>query len=123
MPDLSEGMKTRAQELGRMIGQAEEYKAMSRAREALSGDRDSVTRLNRLGELEREISVALQQGAEPSEAVQQEYEKLFQELQVSPLYQALAAAQSNFDKVLMRVNEEIGRGIEAGAQSRIILPS
>ena len=123
MADLSEGMKQRAQDLGRLIGQAEEYKALSRAREQVSKDQGSVTQLNRLGELEREISQALQQGQEPSQAQQEEYEKLFESLQASPLYQALVAAQSNFDKVLMRVNEEIGRGIEAGAQSRIILPS
>ena len=123
MAELTEGMKSRAQDLGRLIGQSEEYKALSRSREALSNDKSAVGRLNRLSELEREISIALQQGAEPAEAIQQEYERLFQELQVSPLYQALAVAQSNFDKVLMRVNEEIGKGIEAGAQSRIILPS
>src|SRR5690349_6677185 len=114
-------MKTRAQELGRLIGQSDEYKAMSRARESISKDEPSVGRLSKLSELEREIQNALQQGAEPAEAIQQEYERLFGELQVSPLYQALAAAQSNFDKVLMRVNEEIGRGIEMGSQSRIIL--
>ncbi len=123
MADLSEGMKTRAQELGRLIGQADEYKALSKAREQLSADRGSVAQLNRLSELEREISHALQQGQEPSQEQQEEYEKLFQELQVSSYYQALVAAQSNFDKILMRVNEEIGKGIEAGAQSRIILPS
>ncbi len=121
MADLSEGMKTRAQELGRLIGQSDEYKAMSRARESISKDEPSVGRLSKLSELEREIQNALQQGAEPAEAIQQEYERLFGELQVSPLYQSLAAAQSNFDKVLMRVNEEIGRGIEMGSQSRIIL--
>jgi hypothetical protein len=38
-----------------------------------------------------------------------------------PGYQALAAAQSNFDRLMMRVNEEIAKGIEAGEQSRIIL--
>lgn len=121
MADLNESMKTRAQELGRQIGQADEYKALTRAREGLSADSASVSRLNKLSELEREISMALQQGQEPPEAIQQEYETLFEQLQTSPLYQSLAAAQSNFDKVLMRVNEEIGRGIETGAQSRIIL--
>ncbi|MEO5510308.1 MAG: YlbF family regulator [Longimicrobiales bacterium] len=119
--DLNEGMKTRAQDLGRQIGQTDEYKALARAREAISSDKACVSRLNKLSELEREISSSLQQGVEPAEAIQQEYETLFQELQTSPLYQALAAGQSNFDKTLMRVNEEIGRGIELGAQSRIIL--
>jgi hypothetical protein len=31
------------------------------------------------------------------------------ELQSSPVYQGLVAAQSNFDKLLTRVNEEISR--------------
>ncbi len=119
--DLNEGTKKRAQDLGRQIGQSDEYKAMSRAREAISGDKACVSRLNKLSELEREISNSLQQGAEPPEAIQQEYENLFGELQASPLYQAMVAAQSNFDKILMQVNEEIGKGIELGAQSRIIL--
>jgi hypothetical protein len=35
----------------------------------------------------------------------------------------MVAAQSNFDKLLTRVNDEISRGMEMGAQSRIILPS
>jgi cell fate (sporulation/competence/biofilm development) regulator YlbF (YheA/YmcA/DUF963 family) len=119
--DLSEGMKTRAHDLGRLIGQADEYKALSRARDNVSADRESVERLTRLNVLEHEISTALQQGTDPSEAAQQEYESVFESLQGSSLYQALVAAQSNFDKVLMRVNEEIGQGIEAGAKSRIIL--
>ena len=45
----------------------------------------------------------------------------FGTLQASAAYQGLVAAQSNFDKLLQRVNEEIGKGIEAGSQSRIIL--
>jgi cell fate (sporulation/competence/biofilm development) regulator YlbF (YheA/YmcA/DUF963 family) len=121
MANLSEGMVTRAQELGRLIGQSDEYKALVRAREGLSGDSASVSKLNKLSELERSISQSLQQGQEPPEAIQQEYETLFSQLQTSPLYQGLAAAQSNFDKILMAVNEEIGKGIEMGAQSRIIL--
>ena len=39
------------------------------------------------------------------------------------MYQSLVASQSNFEKLLARVNEEIGKGMEMGAQSRIILPS
>ncbi len=33
------------------------------------------------------------------------------------------AAQTNFDKVLRRGNETIGKGMEEGAQRRIILSS
>lgn len=123
MADISESIRERSQELGRAIGQTEEYKALGRARQQISDDREAVQRMNRLSELEQEVSQALHRGQEPAAAVQEEYERLFNELQASPSYQGLVAAQSNFDKILMRVNEEIGRGIESGSRSRIILPS
>ena len=120
---MEEGILERARELGRVIGQTQEYKTLQRAREGLSGDREAVSLMNRLGELEAEITRALQRGEEPPEATQLSYEEAFGKLQASSLYQALVAAQSNFEKVLGRVNEEIGKGMEAGSQSRIILPS
>jgi len=44
-----------------------------------------------------------------------------QELQGMTVYQGMVAAQSNFDRLMKRINEEIGKGIEAGEKSRIIL--
>ncbi|HSJ14019.1 MAG TPA: YlbF family regulator [Longimicrobiales bacterium] len=123
MAEISDSIRERAQELGRVIGQSDEYKALGRARERINDDRETVQRLSRLGELEREVTVALQSGQEPSPEVREEYERLFDELQGSIVYQGLVAAQSNFDKILMRVNEEIERGMESGVRSRIILPS
>jgi hypothetical protein len=79
--------------------------------------------MNRLDSLEHEVATALHSGQEPPEALKAQYEQLFNELQALPAYQGLVAAQSNFDKLLAQVNEEISRGVEAGAQSRIILPS
>ncbi|HEX6308866.1 MAG TPA: YlbF family regulator [Longimicrobiales bacterium] len=120
---MTDGMKERAQDLGRLLGQSDEYKALGRARQRLTDDGEAVTAMRRLDELEREIAAALHNGQEPGEAVKEEYERVFGTLQSSPLYQGLVAAQSNFDKLLARVNEEISRGMEQGAQSRIILPS
>ena len=51
-----------------------------------------------------------------------EYEQKFGEVQSRMEYQSLVAAQSNFDKILARVNEEISKGMATAAQSRIILP-
>ena len=116
-----EGVSEKAKELGRLIGQTEEYKALQRARERFSEDRDAVTRVNRLAELEAMVSEALQRGVEPTEEIRNEYEQIFGELQASPVYQGMVAGQSNFDRVLQRVNEDISKGIEAGAASRIIL--
>ena len=118
---MSEGMTERARELGRILGQSEEYKALGRARQRLDEDRDAVAAVNKLAELEGEIAATLRAGQEPSQEAQQAYEASFGTLQGSAAYQGLVAAQSAFDKLLAKVNEEIGKGIEAGAQSRIIL--
>ena len=106
-----------------MLGQSDEYKALSRARERLTDDREAVAAMNRLDALEHEVGVALHAGSEPADHVKTEYEQVFSQLQAMAVYQGMIAAQSNFDKLLARVNEEISRGMEAGAQSRIILPS
>jgi cell fate (sporulation/competence/biofilm development) regulator YlbF (YheA/YmcA/DUF963 family) len=120
---MTDGMKERAHELGRMLGQSDEYKAVTRARQRLTEDQEAVARMQRLDVLEREIAAYLQNNMEPEGSQQEEYERVFVELQGMAVYQGFVAAQSNFDKLLTRMNEEISRGIEAGAQSRIILPS
>lgn len=113
----------KARELGRLLGQTEEYRALQRARQRIGEDREANELIQRLSVLEVQITQALQRGETPSEALQAEYEQVFDELQASPAYQQFVAGQANFDRLLARVNEEIGKGIEAGAQSRIILPS
>ena len=120
---MQEATYEKARDLGRLIGQTDEYKALQRARDRISDDREVVTLLNRLGELEQEIGRSLQRGEAPTNAIREEYDDLVSRLQASPVYQSLVAAQANFDKILTRVNEEIGKGMEAAAQSRIILPS
>jgi cell fate (sporulation/competence/biofilm development) regulator YlbF (YheA/YmcA/DUF963 family) len=116
-------MKERAQDLGRLLGQSDEFKALGRARDRLTQDAEAVAAMNRLDVLERDISTALHNGQEPPDTAKQEYESVFGTLQSSPTYQGMVAAQSNFDKILARVNEEISRGMEMGSQSRIIMPS
>ncbi|HEX2095459.1 MAG TPA: YlbF family regulator [Longimicrobiaceae bacterium] len=118
-----EAMWERARDVGRLLAQTDEYKALKRANDRLSDDRAVVAKMNRLAELQDEMTLSIRRGVEPPEAQQDEYERLVSEIQASPLYQGLVAAQSNFDRVMERINEEIAQGIEAGAQSRIILPS
>jgi cell fate (sporulation/competence/biofilm development) regulator YlbF (YheA/YmcA/DUF963 family) len=120
---MTDAMKERARELGRMLGQSDEYKALGRAKQRLTEDEQSMQRMQKLDELERDIQAYLQNNMEPGDTEKAEYERVFTELQSSPVYQGFVAAQSNFEKLLQRMNEEISQGIEAGAQSRIILPS
>lgn len=120
---MREQMLEKAKEVGRLIGQTDEYKALQRAQERLNEDRETVELVNRLSSLEQTFTSKLRRGEEPSEEEKTEYEELLGELQSGPRYQAVVAAQSNFDKVVTKVNEQIGEGIEAGARSSIIMPS
>jgi cell fate (sporulation/competence/biofilm development) regulator YlbF (YheA/YmcA/DUF963 family) len=120
---MHESMLEKAREVGRLLGQTDEYKALQRARQRLNDDRESVELLNRLGTLEQEIAQALQRGEQPDEEMQRAYEETASTLQSGPVYQGLVAAQSNFDRLLHKVNQEMGEGIEAGSKSSIILPS
>src|SRR5690606_1522616 len=69
-PLMNEAMMEKARDLGRMIGQTDEYKALGRARQNLDSDREAVETLNRLAELEAEIASALRSGQEPSQEAQ-----------------------------------------------------
>lgn len=117
-----EGIQEKARELGRLVSQTEEYKALKRANERLGEDRESITLMNRLAELEEEMTASLRSGREPGVESQEEFTRLAEQVQQRSVYQTVVAAQSNFERLMTRINEEIGRGIEAGEQSRIILP-
>lgn len=119
---MNDTMLEKAKEVGRLLGQTPEYKELQRARQRLNEDRETVEMVNRLAELERDLTAMLQQGQTPDEETQREYEDTFSRLQSGPRYQALVAAQSNFDRILQKVNEQIGAGMEAGSKSSIILP-
>jgi len=111
-----------ARDLGQQLGRTEEYQALRLAASALDEDRELVALRNDLDRLEGEIMTLLRQGTEPDAALRDRYEALAQDLQLRPGYQRLVVAQTNFDKVLQRVNETISRGIQEGSTSRIILP-
>lgn len=115
-------MQEKARDVGRLIAQTAEYKALKRANEQLGDDRETVTLLNQLNALQEQLSGMLRGGQEPDEAQTDEYERLMEQIQQRAAYQGMVAAQANFDRLMMRVNEEIARGIEAGEQSRIIFP-
>jgi cell fate (sporulation/competence/biofilm development) regulator YlbF (YheA/YmcA/DUF963 family) len=117
-----DGIQERAREIGRLLAHTDEYKALKRANEQLAENREAVSVLNRLSTLEGELSASLRAGQEPPIEQQQEYEGAVERLQQMTAYQSLVAAQSNFDRLMVRINEDIAKGIEAGEQSRIILP-
>ena len=120
---MNESMLEKAKDVGRLLGQTDEYKELQRARQRLNEDRDTVELVNRLAELEQQMTAQLQRGETPDDDERNDYEETFSKLQSGARYQALVAAQTNFDRILQKVNEQIGAGMEAGSKSSIIMPS
>lgn len=113
-------LNERAVELGRLIGQSDEYKAVRRANDALGADADVMTLLRRMEQLRQEASAMMDRGDQPTAEMEQELEKLLGQVQVNPLYQRMIVAQENFDKIMVQVNQWILEGIKKGATSGII---
>ncbi len=110
----------RAKDLGRLLGQSEEYKALKRANDELGADREAVKNLQRMEELRRNAQRMLQKGEEPGPEMEKELDELLGKVQVTTAYQRAIVAQENFDKLMMQVNQWIAEGIKTGAASPII---
>jgi cell fate (sporulation/competence/biofilm development) regulator YlbF (YheA/YmcA/DUF963 family) len=110
----------KAKELGRLIGQSDQYKALKRANDALGGDRDAVTMLRRMEELRGNAQRMIEGGQEPTDEMEREMDELLGRVQSNSVYQQAVAAQENFDKLMMQVNGWIAEGIKSGAVSPII---
>ena len=113
-------LEDKAKELGRLIGQSPEYKAVKRANDELAADRDVVTLLRELENLREEAQRMIARGEQPTEDMETKLDELLTKVQGNRVYQSVAVAQENFDKLMMRANEWILDGIKKGAQSPII---
>ena len=112
-----------AKSLGQALGRTTEYQALDRAMKRANDDRDMVELKNEIDRMESAFQTVLSQGQQPGPEAVEEYEKTLLRLQGLPSYQSVVAAQANFEKVMVRVNESIQAGMVEGAASRIILPS
>ncbi|HZD03755.1 MAG TPA: YlbF family regulator [Longimicrobiales bacterium] len=117
------GMMDKAKELGNALARTDEYQALKRAVSAADDDRDIAELRSELEKLESRIEMSLRAGKEPDDDIKEAYENAVGRLQAMPTYQRLVASQANFDKVVQRVNQTIMKGLEEGAESRIILSS
>lgn len=113
----------KARELGRVLGQTSEYEYLQAANEDIADDRDATELLNRARKLREEAVGYLEKGEEPPEELQEELEEVRGEVQGSVRYQSLVAAQSNFDKLMQKVQKAISDGMQKGSESQIVMPS
>jgi len=112
-----------AKELGAALARTDEYQALRRASEAAEEDRELVELRNELQSLESRLERELRAGKEPDEELKKEYTDAAEALQGMAAFQKVVAAQTNFEKVMRKVNETVAKGIDEGAQSRIIISS
>lgn len=113
-------IEEKAQELGRLIGQSPEYQTLRRAEKTLQEDAETRGRLEKIDQLARQIDEQVAQKKIPDEATVLAYETAVRDLEVSPTGQAYVIARANYEKLMTRVNQQMGSGIERGAQSSII---
>jgi cell fate (sporulation/competence/biofilm development) regulator YlbF (YheA/YmcA/DUF963 family) len=110
-----------AESLGRALGNTHEYRTMARAMEFADDDRQITELRNELKKTEESLQSAVRSGKEPEKADMEHYEATLGKLQASSVYQSLVAAQANLDKIMVRVDAAIQKGMREGAESRIIL--
>lgn len=110
----------KAEELGRLIGQTQEYKTLRRAETTLREDQEAQAKVDLIQKLARQMDELVATGQMPDQAAAEAYEQAVRELEVSPSGQAYAVARANFEKVMVKVNQMIAQGMEKGASSNII---
>jgi cell fate (sporulation/competence/biofilm development) regulator YlbF (YheA/YmcA/DUF963 family) len=114
-------LEDKAKDLGRSIGQSEEYKAVKRSSEALNNDREATAVLRQMEKIRQDAQAMIDRGEEPTPDMEQQLDGLLQQVQGNSAYQGAISAQDNFDKLMLRVNQWIADGIRTGATSQIIL--
>ena len=123
LDDSRDRIFEKAEELGRLISQTAEYSYLDAANRDLANDREATETLNQMRELQEKILGHVSQGEEPPPELQQEFADFQEQVQSSTRYQSLISSQLNFDKLMDKVHQSIGRGIKKGQESRIIISS
>jgi len=113
-------LEEKAKDLGRLIGQSPEYQTLKRSSEALNEDREAVALLQQMETLRGEAQQLIQRGENPTPDMEQQLDTMLEKIQSQPAYQRAVAAQENFDKLMLRVNQWIMDGMKKGAASPII---
>ena len=110
----------KAQELGRLLGQSEEYKTLVRASDRMREDATCKQLLAEVERIAQDIERAAQESREPAREQVEQYDRALQSVQSNAVYQQVVAAQANFEKLMAKVNARIYEGMKQGAASSII---
>ncbi len=113
-------LEEKSRDIGRLIGQSPEYQALKRANDDLGAEQQAVVLLQEMERIRGDAQRMIEAGQHPTPEMEQRLDELLEQIQVQPVYQRAIAAQENFDKLMMRVNQWIMEGIRKGATSSII---
>jgi len=113
-------LEEKAKEVGRLIGQSPEYQGLKRSSEAMNADREAVALLQEMEKLRGEAQQLIHRGENPTSEMEQQLDSMLEKIQSQSAYQRAVAAQENFDKLMLRVNQWIMDGMKKGAASPII---
>lgn len=110
----------KALDLGRTIGQSSEYQTLRRAERALRDDAEAQQKVDAIQQLADQLEGAMTEGQMPDPVLAEQYREAVRVLQASPTGQTYVVARANFEKLMGKVNEKIGEGMEKGVTSTII---
>jgi len=113
-------LEERAKELGRLIGQSQEYQAVRKANEVLSNNEEAMRILAEMEKLRAQAQEGMKRGVTPGEDLEAKLDELLSTVQHNDAYQRVLVAQENFDKLMARANAWILEGIRKGSASPII---
>src|SRR5437016_12474201 len=97
-------IEAKAKELGRLIGQSNEYKEVKRASDLLNEDKDTVALLQRMEQLRVNAQKMLQRGERPTEDMERALDGLVTQIQGRPTDPRLPGEQHNIEKSMGREN-------------------
>src|SRR5206468_3786987 len=83
----------KASELGRLLGQSEEYKVLLRASERMKEDATCRQLLAEVERIAQDIERATQEGREPAKDQVEKYDRALQSVQANSVYQQVVAAR------------------------------
>ncbi len=113
-------LEERAKELGRLIGQSQEYQSVKRANDALTNDEEAMRILAEMEKIRARAQEMMARGQQPGDDVEKQLDDLLSTVQHNVAYQKVVVAQENFDKLMARANGWILEGIRKGSASPII---
>ena len=113
----------RAGEVGRLISQTAEYAYLKAAHREIEDDEEARGKLEQIDVLRGELAGFLERDEEAPQELLDRLTRLSEEVQTSVKFQSLISAEANFNKLMDRVQGAIGKGIRAGEESKIIIPT